>query len=100
MANIVPLIALALYLSAAVATIGIGALLLRSAVQDTADLVSQLPTRLVTDDTSAAREANRRKALYETCRFLAIRTAPGGVLIICGIGLLIWAFLKVLGPAS
>jgi hypothetical protein len=93
------LIVQALYLLAAVATLGIGALLLSGAVKDASDLASSLPTRLATEDTSEAREANRRKALQETIWLLAIRTAPGGMLLVSGICLLVWIYWKLLGMA-
>jgi hypothetical protein len=99
MSDMRPLAALALYLFAAVATLTIGALLLRKAVQDTLELVSLLPTRLFTEDTREAREANRRKALCETICLLGIRTAPGSMLVVCGICLLILVFWKLLGMA-
>jgi hypothetical protein len=95
MANIGSLIALALYLVAAVATLGIGALLLRNAVQDASSIASQLPTRLVAEDTSEAREANRRKALYETIWLLVIRATPGSAVVACALCLLVWAFWKL-----
>ena len=78
------LIALALSLAAAVATMAIGAFLLRNAVQDASDLASALPTLLVREDTSEVREANRRKALVETLWLVALRSAPGILLVICG----------------
>jgi hypothetical protein len=90
------LIALALSLTAAVATIGIGAFLLRNAVKDASDLASELPTRLIREDTSEVREANRRKALSEMLWLLTIRSAPGGILVIVGAGLLIWVCCKLL----
>jgi hypothetical protein len=93
------LVALALSLAAVVATIGIGALLLGNMVKDTSDLASGLPTRLIKEDTSEAREANRQKALWDLLRLLIVRAAPGAMLVICGAGLLIWIICKLLGRA-
>jgi len=90
------LIVLAITLAAAVATMGIGAYLLRNAVKDASDLASALPTRLIREDTSEVREANRRKALLETLRLLALRSAPGALLVICGAGVLILICSSVL----
>jgi Flp pilus assembly protein TadG len=98
MADVIPLIALAVCLAAAVATLGIGALLLRNAMKDASDLAAQLPTRLIKEDSSDAREANRRKAFSETLWLLIIRAVPGGLVLIFGAILLIWAFGKLLGP--
>ncbi len=83
------LIALMLYLIAVVATLGIGAFLLRNAVKDASDLISQLPTRFV-EDTSAARKSNRRTAYWELLSLLCVRSLPGGLLVFCGVGLLVW----------
>jgi hypothetical protein len=90
------LIALALSLASAVATIGIGAFLLRNAVKDASELASALPTRFIKEDTSEAREANRRKALRETVWLLMLRSSAGGLLVACGAGLLIWICVKLL----
>jgi hypothetical protein len=90
------LIALAVALSAAVATMGIGAFLLRNAVNDASDLASALPTRLIKDDTSEARESTRWKALIETLWLLGLRSMPGSVLIICGAGVFVWTCARLL----
>ncbi len=84
------LIALAVCLIAAVATMGIGAIALHNAVKDSSDLASELPTRLIKEDTSDVRESNRRKALFEMLLLLTFRSIPGAVLVLTGIGLLIW----------
>jgi hypothetical protein len=86
------LVVQALYLAAAVATIGIGALLLRGAVQDALDIESRLPTHPINEDTTHAREANRRSATRELVCFLVIRMVPGMLLVLSGIFLLIWTF--------
>ena len=75
---------------------GIGAFLLRNAVKDASDFASTLPTRLIREDTSEARDSNRRAALSEALWLLALRSAPGTILIICGAGLLIWSCRKLL----
>jgi hypothetical protein len=90
------LMALALALIAAVATMGIGAFLLRNAVKDTSELASALPTRFVKEDTSEARETNRRKALWETLLLLILRASTGSILVICGAGLLVWTCVELL----
>jgi hypothetical protein len=90
------LISLALALAAAVASMGIGAFLLRNAVKDTLDLASMLPTYPLKEDTSEVRQANRRRVLSETLRILTFRSTPGSILVICGAGLLVWICLKFL----
>lgn len=62
------LVAFALTLATGVAAMGIGAVLLRSAVKDASDLSSALPTRHIQEDTNEIRETNRSKALNETVR--------------------------------
>jgi hypothetical protein len=96
MSDISWLAALALALIASVAPMVIGAFLLRNAVKDASDLASELPTRLVKEDTSEAREANRRKALRELVSLLVIRMAPGATLAISGVGLIFWIFCNLL----
>jgi hypothetical protein len=96
MTQVSSLIALALSLSAGVATIGIGAVLLHNAAKEASDLVSVLPTLLLKEDTSEAREANRRKARREMLLFLSVRSAPGGVLLVSGAGLLIWTCYRLI----
>lgn len=96
MAHSSSLIALALSLAATVATIGIGAFVLRNAVRDVTDLASTLPTRLISEDTSEVRESNRRKALGDVICLLIARSLPGGILMICGAFLLVWMCLKLL----
>ena len=90
------LIALAVALAAAVATMGVGAFLLHNAVNDASDLASALPTRLIKDDTSEARESTRRKALFEMLWLLGLRSIPGSILIICGAVVFIWTCAKLL----
>lgn len=90
------LFALALSLTAAVATMGIGAFLLRNAVKDALDLTSALPTYPLTEDTSERRRSNRRNALLETLWLLAFRSIPGVVLVGCGAILLIWTCCKLI----
>jgi len=92
------LVALAISLMASVAAMVIGAYLLRNAVKDASDLASALPTRLIKEDTSEARESNRRKALYELVSLLVIRMAPGTLLVISGVGLMLWIFCNLLKP--
>jgi hypothetical protein len=75
---------------------GIGAFVLRNAVKDASELASALPTRLIKDDTSEARESTRWKALLEMLWLLGLRSIPGGVLIICGAGVFIWTCAKLL----
>jgi hypothetical protein len=94
--NVGLLVSHALYLFAAVATIAIGAYLLPGAVKDASDLVSLLPTRSADENTSEAREANRRKALWEAILLLGIRMAPGAVLVLFGVSLLVWTFYRLL----
>src|SRR5262245_51181835 len=100
MADVIPLIALVVCLAAAVATLGIGALLLRNAMKDASDLAAQLPTRVLKEDSSKARETNRQKAFSETLWLLIIRALPGVLVLVCGAILLVWAFAKLLGPAA
>lgn len=96
MAHVDSLIALLLSLATVVAVISIGAFLLRNAVKDASDLASTLPTRSMSEDTSEAREANRRNALFEILRLVALRSVPGGTLIIAGVCFLFWIFFKLL----
>jgi hypothetical protein len=90
------LVAFVLSLAAIVATIGIGAFLLRNAVKDALDLAAALPTRSIKDDTNETRESNRHRALQETLLLLAVRSVPGGILAIFGAVLLAWIFCKFL----
>ena len=100
MTHAVTLTFLALSLAAAVASMGIGAFLLRNAVKDTLDLASTLPTYPLKDDTSEVRKTNRRKVLAEILGLLAVRSMPGIILVICGAFLLIWICLKFLPIVS
>jgi hypothetical protein len=90
------LVAYVFSLAAAVATMGIGAFVLRNTVKDASDLASALPTRFVKEDTSENRESNRGKALREMLFLLAVRSAPGAILVILGAGLLAWICCKSL----
>ena len=90
------LIAFALSLIAVVATIGIGAFLLCNTVKDVLKLGSSLPTRALNEDTSETRQSNRQKALLETLWLLTVRSMPGGAVVTCGLGLLIWICYKLI----
>jgi hypothetical protein len=90
------LVALGLCLAAAVATMGIGAILLRNSVREASDLASMLPTRPIKEDTTEGRETNRRKAILETLLLLAFRSAPGVLLVVCGAGVLVWVCSRFL----
>ncbi len=94
MAQISWLITFLTAIAAVVATMGIGAFLLRNAVKDVSDIVAMLPTRSLKEDTQELREANRASALRETLWVLAVRSAPGSVLVILGAVLLAWLSLK------
>lgn len=95
-----PFIAISIALASVVATSVVAAFLLRNSVDDVSRLASQLPTRLVRDDSSETREANRRTALSELTWLLAIRTIPGIILVVCSMGLLIYATIKLFGLAA
>jgi hypothetical protein len=73
----------------------LGAYALRNMVADVANLVSQLPTRMV-EDTSQARKSNRRSALWEFGILLAIRALPGLALVVAGICLLGFLSAKIM----
>jgi len=90
------LVAFALSLAAAVTTMGIGAFLLRSTVKDASDLASALPTRPLKEDTNEIRESNRDKARDELLLLLAIRSAPGSLIVIFGACFLVWICCKFL----
>ena len=90
MLQIKPLLELALLLAAAVTVIALGALLLRNGVDDAKQITAALPTRSIRDDSSEARESNRRKALYEFLLIMCARGTPGAIVIATGIGLLVW----------
>ena len=90
------LVAFALSLAAAVATMGIGAFLLRDTVRDASALASALPTRALKEDTSEVRASNRSKALGEMLLLLAVRSAPGALLVIFGASFLAWICCKFL----
>ena len=95
MNQLYPLIALALFLLSALAPIAIGAYLLKNVVTDATELATRLPTR-IPEDTSEAREANRSRALWETIWLLAVRSAPGAVAVVVGLGLLVCIFRNAL----
>lgn len=90
MIQIAQLISLALFLLTAVAIITIGALLLRGIAKDATRIVAALPTRSLKEDTSEAREANRWTAIQELVGAMSIRAAPGALLILTGVGLIVW----------
>jgi hypothetical protein len=96
MAHVNSLIAVGLSLATVVALMGVGAFLLRNAAKDASEIASSLPTRFLAEDTSEARESNRRKALLEMLGLLALRSAPGAVLIIGGVCFLFWICLRLL----
>jgi hypothetical protein len=96
MTQIVLLIAFALSLATGVATMGIGAFLLRYSVKDASDLASLLPTRSINEDTNEMRELNRRKARNEMLLLLGVRSVPGFAVVLFGAGFLVWICCKFL----
>ena len=86
---------LALLLTTSVATFGVAALLLRHVVRDTLELTAALPARVPKDDTAEGRVAHRRTLFRETIALLILRSVPGALLIVCGIGLVVWASYNV-----
>jgi hypothetical protein len=96
MAQICWVISFALTLAASVATMGIGAFLLRNVMRDSLDVVAVLPTRPMREDTNEIRESNRRSACREMLLLIAVRSIPGGIVVIFGAGFLIWMCSKLL----
>ena len=90
------LVAFALSLVSGVATMGIGAFLLRNVVKDVSDLASTLPTRHLKEDTGEIRQLNRQKARNEMLLLLAVRSAPGCAVLIFGAVFLVWICRKFL----
>ena len=90
------IVAFALSLATGVATMGIGAFLLRHVVKDVSDLASTLPTRPLKEDSHEIRAAPRHKARNEMLLLLGVRSAPGCAVVIFGAGFLIWISCKFL----
>jgi len=88
------LVAFAFSLIAGVATMGIGAFLLRQAGKDVLELVASLPTLSLKEDTSEARVTNRRNALCEMLVLFALRSGPGWLAVIFSASFLIWVCCK------
>ena len=98
MAQISWVITCVLSLAASVAITGIGAFLLRNAVKDSLDIAAALPTHSMKEDTNELRETNRCRALREMLLLIAVRSAPGWVVVFVGVVFLIWICSKLLAP--
>jgi hypothetical protein len=96
MIDIALAVAVTICVIGAVAPIAIGMYALRNIVTEVTTLVADLPTRLV-EDSSTAREANRRRAFWETVTLLAVRSLPGIVVSLCGMILLAWVLVRIVG---
>jgi hypothetical protein len=96
MAQISWVITFVLSLAASVATMGIGAFLLRNAARDSLDIAATLPTRSLKEDTNETRESNRRKAFCEMLLLIAVRSVLGAAVVIFGAIFLIWICSKFL----
>jgi hypothetical protein len=94
-----------LFLTMSVGIIGatvvsyVGATLLRNAQADVEGLLRTLPTRTA-EDKAEQREANRLKARNELLLLLAIRSAPGAIVALCGFFLLYSLSSRVLDIAA